>query len=247
MKQFAFIIYLLISTLFSFAQYPEFSAGINGGPVFSKFKILREYDFGYNVDYLTGYNTAVFIRMDLAPRVFIETEMGYYQNGYNENQESKFKMVNHTFEDSYIGHDFNDRYSYLNNMWFVGYTCNLTNKIDASASIGTYWGYLLEVNSTTRIYYYVTAEDAETVGDPTFDAGYFENVKEEPIDKSYYKNFDYGVGGRVSLTYEINSRLAILASGGYKHGLRNIIKPNDGWLEIYTRSFNLTAGLIVGF
>jgi hypothetical protein len=49
--------------------------------------------------------------------------------------------------------------------------------------------------------------------------------------------------------YKINSRMALRASGGYRYGLRNIFKPNGGWFEreIYTRSFNLTAGVIVGF
>jgi hypothetical protein len=247
MKRFAFFVFLLISTLFAFAQKPEFSIGVSGGPVFSKFKVEREYDFGNNIDYITGYNTAVILKMDLASGVFVETELSFCEHGFNENQESELHGLNHTFEDSYIGYEFENRYRYLNNMCFVGYTFNLTNKIDASAGIGGYWGYLLEGNSKNRNYYYLTAEDAETMGNSVLSAGYYENISEEPIDQSIYKNFDCGLGTSVSLAYKINSRFALRMAGVYRHGLRNILKPNDGWLEIYTRSFNLTAGVIVGF
>ncbi|MCF8362759.1 MAG: hypothetical protein K9G70_09080 [Prolixibacteraceae bacterium] len=97
------------------------------------------------------------------------------------------------------------------------------------------------------IIYYLTAEDAENIGAPALTSGYFEHTREEPLDKSYYKDFDYGIGGRLSVIYKINSCMALRFSGGYRHGLINILKPNDGWLEKYTRSFNLTVGFAYAF
>lgn len=248
MKRLTCLVFLLISTFFVVAQQPEFLYGINGGPVFSRFKVDRGYDFGNNVDYITGYHTALLLKMDLSSGVFFETQLGLCEQGYNENQEDVLDDgYFYTFEDSYMGYEFEDRYRFLNNMWFVGYTYNLSDKFDISSSIGCYWGYLVGGNSKSRNYYYVTAEDAAIMEDPYFLVGYNEKINKEPLKRAYYKDFDYGLGGRVSLAYKISSRMALRLSGGYRHGLSNILKPNDGWLEKYTRSFNLTAGVVVGF
>jgi hypothetical protein len=136
-------------------------------------------------------------------------------------------------------------------MWFVGYTYSLTDKFDISSSIGCYWGYLLGGISKYQSYYFLSAADVANISDnepimyPVLSEGYHEHKREESIEKSYYNDFDFGVGGRLSVIYKICSRMSLRLSGVYRHGLSNILKPNDGWLEKYTRSFNLTAGVVV--
>jgi hypothetical protein len=136
-------------------------------------------------------------------------------------------------------------------MWFVGYTYSLTDKFDISSSIGCYWGYLVGGKSKYQSYYFLSAADVANISDnepimyPVLSEGYHEHKREESIEKSYYMDFDYGVGGRLSVIYRINSRMEVRASGGYRYGLRNIFKPNDGALMKYSRSINLTAGVLV--
>jgi len=102
--------------------------GVNGGLTYSN--ILQKNDLHGNYDFEPGFNSGLSVELELKSNISIETNICYYQNGYNFNIRDTLRIPDFKLLKSYIGFENRIRQDYLNNSWLVGYS--IGNKIEFS-------------------------------------------------------------------------------------------------------------------
>jgi hypothetical protein len=240
MKRFLFILIFTLIQMISFSQSIEqFSVGVNGGLTYSN--ISERNDWPGYYDFIIGYSTALNLEIKFKSKISIETNFGFYQNGYNYNVRDTFRYQFTNTPKSYIGIDQTITQNYLNNSWLLGY--NVGNKVIFSIQAGIYWSIYLQSNNYFKSYYYIDSTDlAELV--PAFSEGYHEEITTGKVDKKLYSNLDFGIAGGIKIGYNLNQKIELVLTSKYYRGLVNVSNFDliEG-ISHFNKSFNFNFGI----
>lgn len=223
-----------------FSQEKIITLGLSGGTTFSNIKVVNYIPGNYC--YRLGIAGEFSVRMNFNPHLFISSDIGILQKGYNYDDQSPLKIDFQESQNSYTGIEMGVSHLYLNNGWAIGY--QFGNKIEVLISAGAYYSYYLITKTEDWNYIYVDPIDHEIIGDPAIPVGYHENRFSVTDRNQYVANWDVGVTGSIGLGYRLNTRFAIRITGKYNHGLIDTsLLDLLGSTEMYNRSFSILLGI----
>ncbi len=240
MKNTILLINLLFSSLFLYSQEHPISLGFSGGTTISNIKAVNYLPGNYS--YKLGIASEFSFKMKFNPHLFILSDIGFLQKGYNFEDESPLKMGSLEISNSYAGIELAVSHYYLNNGWYIGY--QFGEKIEVSISAGVYYSYYLFTKIEDWNYMYVDPIDHEIIGDPAIPVGYHENRASKTERNQQVSNWDAGITGCIGLGYKISPEIGIILTGKYNHGLidTSLIELFDP-TEMYNRSFSILIGI----
>jgi len=240
MKKIFLLSYLTLSPIILFSQTNcQLLFGLDGGLTYSN--IIEKNDFPGNYDFKTGYSAGLNLELIFRSRISLETNIAFYQNGFNNNYRSTLVTNNYYATKSYLGFDYNVTQNYLNNSWLIGY--HIGNKFDFSIYAGLYWSLFLKSKRKGKDYIYTDPNEWIEIADPAIPLGYKETLVSETISDEIYTNIDFGLVGKIMVGYNINEKFKIICFMKYYKGLTDIDKKvylKD--VENYNNSVNFGLG-----
>ena len=240
MKKSLITIYLLIFSSLLFSQEQIITLGLSGGTSFSNIKVVNNIPGNYS--YRLGVVGEFSVRMNFNPHLFISSDIGILQKGYNYDDQSPLIVDFQESQNSYLGIEKGVSHLYLNNGWTIGY--QFGNKIEVLISAGAYYSYYLNSKTEDWNYIYVDPIDHEIIGDPGIPVGYHENRSSVTDRNQYVTDWDIGVTGSLGLGYRLSPKYAIRVTGKYNHGLIDTsLLYLFGSTEMYNRSFSILLGI----
>lgn len=242
MKKILLLSFILLFSFNLISQEKKLSLGFSGGTTFSSIKVENYLagDYGSSL----GLGGELFCVINLNPHVFIMTNVGVLQRGYDYNHETPVTTVNAEMENSYFGIEFKTNHYYLNNDWLVGY--QFGNAISVSISGGIFYSYYLSSKLYDRNYVYFDPIEHELIGDPALPIGYSENEMISKGRDQKVSDWDLGIAGCISLGYMINEKFTFHISGKYHHSLYDISEMRIlEEVNIYNRSILTYIGIKV--
>jgi len=242
LKQLSIIKFFLLIPLVINAQiHDDISIGINGGLTYSN--ILQKTDAPWDLDFQLGFISGVNIILELGSKVSFMTNICYYQNGYNLNDQDILHIPDFELSKSYLGYEDKVRLNYLNNSWFAGYSFG--NKIEVSIYGGLYWAIFINGSYKFKNYIFIQDEEWIELGDTALPKGYHETIDKGIFDEGYSR-FDFGVTGGIKLAVNLNEKFQLFCFPRYNQGIIDIYKPvltNVTEIKKYNCSYNISLGI----
>ena len=211
--------------------------GFNGGFTYSnistKNNIASHYDF--KMGFLTGFNFGIQLKSKLS----IETNINFYQNGYNENEKVLMIATDYTAINSYFGFKNLYTHDYINNSWLIGYS--IGNKIEFTVQAGAFWAYLIQSRYERTNFIDIDPVDADKLFLPS---GHNESIIKGTLGKSSNTKFDLGLSGGIGLGYSLNEKFKVLVNARFNRGIIDYSKQVFfSPITSFSNSFNFTIGL----
>ena len=225
---------LTLSSLSVLSQTKNtFYIGINSGVTNSKISGKNEASGYYN--YKTGLGIGLAIEYMLNSKLSIETDVDFYQRGYNFSLRDTLIVYSYSASNSYIGYNENITLNYLNNTYTVGYY--IGNKINLSINAGIYWAILLSSKRKATTYSFIDPVEWNEIGDPVLPVGYTETSESGKLNSYVYSNFDFGLIGKIDAGYDLNNKYQINCFLRYNKGFIDISKE---YRYIDTKNYNIS-------
>ena len=215
----------------------ELYVGFNGGFTYSN--ISTKNNIASNYDFKGGFLSGLNFGFKLKSKLSIETNINFYQNGYNENEKVIMISPDYSAKNSYLG--FKNLYTqdYINNSWLIGYSFG--NKIEIIVQAGAYWAYLIQSRYEKTNLIDVDPIDANKL---LMSPGYTESIQKGTLAKSANTQFDLGLSAGFGLGYNLNEKFKVLFNARYNRGIIDYSKQVFfSPITSYNNSFNFTFGL----
>jgi hypothetical protein len=233
--------FLYIPLVINAQIHDKISISINGGLTYSN--ILQKDDPPWDYDYQLGFNSGVSIELELKSNISIMTNICYYQNGYNLNDQDKLHIPDSELSKSYLGYEEKVRLNYFNNSWVAGYSFG--KKIEVSIYGGLYWAIFLNGSYKFKNYIFIDYEEWIELGDTALPKGYKETINKGTFNEGY-SSFDFGVTGGIKLAINLNQKFQLFCFPRYNQGIIDIYKPISTNLienQNFNCSFNINLGI----